>query len=113
MKQNRFSPIPVGIAILTVLGAASPAPAQTLTLVTNLATGNGPALAIPVDVNNTGHMGVVCANYGFRFGGAFGLGGGTGTALSVFTNDGRGNLLLSQTPTVGLEPVGVAAADIN
>ena len=35
----------------------------------------------------------------------------TNTYLSVLLNDGKGNLSLSSTPTVGSGPVGIALAD--
>jgi hypothetical protein len=113
MKKNL--PLFAIVKCILFLSVTIPVCGQTggLSFATNLTVGSGPTMVIPVDVNGTGHPGLVCANYGFRFGGAFGLGGGTGTTLSVFTNDGRGNLILSQTPTVGLEPVGVATADFN
>jgi hypothetical protein len=112
MKKLRF------VSALAILGVfiavACPVLAQPLSFRSaNLATGSGPAMVVPVDINGDGYPGLVCANFGFRFGGAFGSGGGSGTTLSVFTNDGLGNLSPSATLTVGLEPAGVAAADVN
>jgi hypothetical protein len=112
MKKNRF------VSALAILGAFVGFPcavlAQPLTFSSaNLATGSGPAMVVPADVNNDGYVDLVCANFGFRLGNAFGSGGGTGTTLSVFTNGGGGNLGLSATLTVGLEPAGIAAADVN
>jgi hypothetical protein len=88
--------------------------AQQLTFgAANITTGSGPAGMVPVDVNGDGYMDLLCANFGFRYGGDFGTGGATGTTLSVFTNDGDGNLTLSATLNVGLEPVSIAAVDVN
>jgi len=89
--------------------------AQSLTFsLANLPTGSGPAMVVPIDVNGTGHPGLVCSDFGFvlpLYG--FGDGGGGGSTLSVFTNDGFGNLSPSATLDVGLDPVGLAVADVN
>lgn len=103
---------------LAVLGAvlclACSALAQEFAFdVANVTTGNGPASVIAVDINADGRPGLVTANFGFRNAGAFPTGGGSGTTLSVLTNDGSGNLFPSATLNVGFEPDAMATADVN
>src|SRR5580658_3602122 len=108
-KKNRFIPV-LGVCC-AFLGTASSVFAQGLEFSTaGLTTGYGPVTVVPVDVNGNGHPGLVCANTGFEGDINFGLGGGGGTTLSVFTNDGFGNLSFNATLTVGRDPVGVAVA---
>ncbi|HEY3857101.1 MAG TPA: FG-GAP-like repeat-containing protein [Verrucomicrobiae bacterium] len=80
---------------------------------TNIGVGNGPATLVAVDINNDGHPGLVTTDFGFRLGGSFVLGGGTGSTLSVLTNDESGNFSLGQTLTAGFEPASLVAGDIN
>ena len=114
MNKNRFV---VALAILTGLFVSvCPALAQPLSFSsTNVTFGSeeGPAQIIPVDVNGDGYLDLVSADFGFRFGNGFGTGGGTGTTISVFTNNGTGEVVLSTNITVGLEPASVATADVN
>jgi hypothetical protein len=112
MKRDRFLSIPA--IICAFLGFIYPALAEPLAFSSaNFPSGSGPALLLAVDINGDGHPGLVAANFGFRYGGAFGLGGGSGSTLSVFTNDGYGDLSPGPTLTVGSEPAGIAAADVN
>jgi len=112
VRKNRFVPV-LGV-LCAFLGAGSPIFAQGLNFNSvNLNTGSGPAMVAPIDVNNTGFPGLVCSDFGFAFGASFGLGDGGGSTLSVFTNDGFGNLSFSATLTAGEDPVAVAVADVN
>jgi len=106
-------PLVAGVSCV-LLAVAFSAHSQTLTFsATNVPTGSGPAMVIPVDINGDGFPGLVCANFGFGYTAIFGAGNGSGDTLSVFTNDGFGNLSPSQTLTVGNSPVGLATADVN
>ena len=111
-KQNRF--VLALVSVCAFFCVASPIFAQGLNFNSvNLNTGSGPAMVVPIDVNNTGYPGLVCSDFGFAFGATFGLGNGGGFTLSVFTNDGLGNLSFSATLPAGEDPVGVAVADVN
>jgi hypothetical protein len=116
-KKNRIAPV---LAVLCAfLGAACHVLAQGLTFNSiNIPDGSGsdagPLMVLPVDINNTGHPGLVCANFGFIYlDTGFGAGGSYGSTLTVFTNDGQGNLTSNATLEVGLDPVGLATADVN
>ena len=111
-KKNRFL---TGLVLFCAFFCSSHFVfAQGLTFSTgNIANGAGPLNVAAVDINGNGFPGVVSANFGFRFGGGPGTGGGTGSTLSVYTNDGAGNLSLGQTLNVGLEPCNIAVADFN
>ncbi len=115
LAQTKKNRILCGLVLFCAfLCAASPGVAQSLTFSTgNISTGAGPLDVVAVDINGDGVPGVVSANFGFRFGGGPASGGGTGTTLSVYTNDGAGNLSFGQTLNVGLEPCNIAVADFN
>ncbi len=80
---------------------------------TNIGVGNGPATVVAVDINNNGKPGLVTTDFGFRFGGGFVTGGGSGTTLSVLTNDGFGNLSLGQQFRLAMSRASLAVADVN
>jgi hypothetical protein len=65
--------------------------------------GYGPLSVTAADVNNDGWVDLICAN----------TAAGTGTTLSVLTNDHSGGFELSSSPVVGAYPYSVVAADVN
>lgn len=97
-------------ALACLAGGPSNSPTFTST---NFGVGNGPAGLVPIDILGNGHPGLAVANFGFRYGGAFATGGGTGTTISLLTNNGVGVLSLAATLTVGSEPSFLATADVN
>jgi hypothetical protein len=68
----------------------------------NLGSGNDPSAVVAADVNGDGKVDLICSNY-------------RGNSLSVLTNDGSGNFVISATypMTTGSNPHSVVAADIN
>jgi hypothetical protein len=112
-KENRFLHALV-VFCAFLFGTAGPVLAQSLSFSSvNLGTGNGPLCVMPVDINGNGFPGVVTANFGFRYGYGPGTGGGAGSTLTVFTNDGYGELTSNATLNVELEPASIAVADVN
>jgi uncharacterized protein (DUF2141 family) len=70
---------------------------------TNALSTHWPGFITTADVNDNGKASVVVPDYG----------SGTGTTLTVLTNDGSGNFGSNATYTVGNGPYCVIAADVN
>lgn len=87
---------------------------NTLSVLTNNGTGGfgsnatlvvgpapqGPSSVTAADVNGDAKLDLICANT-------------RSNSLSIFTNDGSGNFVLSSSPMVGRGPFSVNSADVN
>jgi hypothetical protein len=111
---------PVSVTAADVNGDGSPdlisanSRANTLTVLTNNGSGgfvlaarprvgNLPYSVTSADVNGDGKPDLISANYG----------GGFGSTLTVLTNNKSGGFDVASSPSVGLGPISITAADVN
>ncbi len=72
-------------------------------LAATLVVGTAPDAVTSADVNGDGRPDLISANFGT----------GQGTNLTVLTNNGTGGFVVASLPMVGIQPVSIAASDVN